>query len=140
MILIYERIKSIFSWLALKSIWMFICALLVVRQSRKYVIMRGKKKEKVNRALAMYMYFTQEKTNLRDCTLSWHWLHCLCIRLHTGGLSDITNWWYYFNFYYVQNLLPPIQCVPLLSDWVKWKFILLWVWYAVYCSFGEKFQ
>lgn len=85
----------------------------------------------------MYMYFTQEKTNLRDCTLSWHWLHCLCIRLHTGGLSDITNWWYYFNFYYVQNLLPPIQCVPLLSDWVKWKFILLWVWYAVYCSFGE---
>lgn len=67
----------------------------------------------------MYMYFTQEKTNLRDCTLSWHWLHCLCIRLHTGGLSDITNWWYYFNFYYVQNLLPLIQCVPLF--WIEWS-------------------
>lgn len=120
---------------------MFICALLVVRQSRKVVIMRGKKKEKVIVQLAMYMYFTQEKTNLRDCTLSWHWLHCLCIRLHTGRLSDITNWWYYFNFFYVQNFLsPPIQWELLWWDWMKWKFILLWVWYAVYCSFGEKFQ
>lgn len=85
------------------------------------------------------MYFTQEKNpNLRVCTLSWHWLLCLCIRLHTGGLSDIMNWWYYFTyFFYIPNFLPK-QWKLLLWDWVEWKFILLWVPYTVYCSFGWK--
>lgn len=120
----------------LKINLMYIWASLVVWQIRKVVFI---KRGRGNHAVTKAMYFTQEKNpNLRVCTLSWHWLHCLCIRLHTGGLSDITNWWYYFTyFFYVPNFLPK-QWKLLLWDWVEWKFILLWVPYAVYCSFGWK--
>lgn len=49
---------------------MFICAFASSTTEQKICDYAGEKKREGNRALAMYMYFTQEKTNLRDCTLS----------------------------------------------------------------------
>lgn len=83
------------------------------------------------------MYFTQEKNKFES-------LHII-VTLIALFMHQIAHWRvirYYelvvlFSLFYVPNFLPK-QWKLLLWDWVEWKFILLWVPYAVYCSFGLK--
>lgn len=66
------------------------------------------KREGGNHAVTKAMYFTQKKTQICECA---HYRDIDCIVYASDctlvGLSDITNWWYYFTyFFYVPNFLP----------------------------------